>query len=941
MATDACIRGLRGIELAPDGTLYILSLRNTSSDQWRGYEWFYIRRIDPAGIIVPVGCVADDVRTFAVAPNGDFYMGISGGNTTAVISRCGANGEMTRVAGTGVRGFGGDGGLATEALLQSGLDDLAFGPDGSLYVADTWNNRVRRIDTQGIIDTVVGGGSLTTLYGDVSIAPARQISLNQGPDSVAVNGAGVYADSDSSLLWRIGSPLPSFTNDEIAIASEDGRELYKFSPEGRHLETLNALTGATLYRFGYDAAGRLASVTDGDGNITTIERLGDGTPTAIVAPFGQRTALAVNAEGYLSAIADPGGNAYALTYRAGGLLETLTDPNGRITRFAYDADGLLTLDENAAGGGLTLNRTGGYSDDFTVSVKPAEANATTYRVERTTTNDRRWTNTFPDGAVATALFKADDPTEVRLPDGIQTRRVDGADPRFGLDSPVPTSFTVTTPGGRAASLARNRSVTLDDPKDILSLKTLTEATTLNGRTSTSVFDAATRTYTSRTPAGRQTQTVINPLGRLTESRTTGLLPVNATYNANGRLDTLTQGAGPDARAVTFAYDADGYLDSITDALGRSAGFAYDPAGRVTRQTFPDGRAVEFDYDAKGNLTSLTPPGRPAHAFTYTPVDLTAEYLPPDVGAGTNSTQYSYNRDKQLTRVLRPDGKTVDLDYDAAGRLATLTVPEGVFGYAYHATSGHLSQITAPDGGALSFSYDGALLTGAAWTGTVAGSVGFAYDNDFRVTSVTVNGADPVAYAYDPDSLLIQAGGLTLSRDPQNGLLTGATLGAVADTWSYNGFGEPATYRAAQGATSLLDVAYTRDALGRITEKTETVGGVTATYAYGYDLAGRLVEVKEGGAVQATWGYDANGNRTHPRRRRRDRSLRRSGPPARLRRRDLPVHRQRRTEEEDSGRAGHRVHLRRARQPAASQAPRRPHPRLPHRRPQSPPRQESR
>ncbi len=683
MATDACIRGLRGIELAPDGTLYILSLRNTSSDQWRGYEWFYIRRIDPAGIIVPVGCVADDVRTFAVAPNGDFYMGISGGNTTAVISRCGANGEMTRVAGTGVRGFGGDGGLATEALLQSGLDDLAFGPDGSLYVADTWNNRVRRIDTQGIIDTVVGGGSLTTLYGDVSIAPARQISLNQGPDSVAVNGAGVYADSDSSLLWRIGSPLPSFTNDEIAIASEDGRELYKFSPEGRHLETLNALTGATLYRFGYDAAGRLASVTDGDGNITTIERLGDGTPTAIVAPFGQRTALAVNAEGYLSAIADPGGNAYALTYRAGGLLETLTDPNGRITRFAYDADGLLTLDENAAGGGLTLNRTGGYSDDFTVSVKPAEANATTYRVERTTTNDRRWTNTFPDGAVATALFKADDTTEVRLPDGIQTRRVDGADPRFGLDSPVPTSFTVTTPGGRAASLARNRSVTLDDPKDILSLKTLTEATTLNGRTSTSVFDAATRTYTSRTPAGRQTQTVINPLGRLTESRTTGLLPVNATYNANGRLDTLTQGAGPDARAVTFAYDADGYLDSITDALGRSAGFAYDPAGRVTRQTFPDGRAVEFDYDAKGNLTSLTPPGRPAHAFTYTPVDLTAEYLPPDVGAGTNSTQYSYNRDKQLTRVLRPDGKTVDLDYDAAGRLATLTVPEGVFGEPDH------------------------------------------------------------------------------------------------------------------------------------------------------------------------------------------------------------------------------------------------------------------
>lgn len=264
------------------------------------------------------------------------------------------------------------------------------------------------------------------------------------------------------------------------------------------------------------------------------------------------------------------------------------------------------------------------------------------------------------------------------------------------------------------------------------------------------------------------------------------------------------------------------------------------------------------------MTSLTPPGRLAHAFTYTLVDLTAEYVPPDVGAGIHSTQYRYNRDKQLTRVLRPDAKTVDLDYDAAGRLATLTVPEGVFGYAYHATSGHLSQIATPDGGALSFSYDGSLLTAATWAGTVAGSVGFAYDNDLRVTSVTVN-ADPVAYAYDPDSLLIQAGGLTLSRDAQNSLLTGSTLGAVADTWSYNGFSEPATYRAAQGATPLLDLAYVRDALVRITEKTESVGGAPApavTYAYGYDLAGRLVEVKKGGIVQTTWAYDANSNRTH-------------------------------------------------------------------------------
>ncbi|MGH9892171.1 MAG: RHS repeat domain-containing protein [bacterium] len=51
-------------------------------------------------------------------------------------------------------------------------------------------------------------------------------------------------------------------------------------------------------------------------------------------------------------------------------------------------------------------------------------------------------------------------------------------------------------------------------------------------------------------------------------------------------------------------------------------------------------------------------------------------------------------------------------------------------------------------------------------------------------------------------------------------------------------------------------------MGRITEKRETQGGLIRIYAYAYDLAGRLVEVKENGAVIATYRYDENGNRTH-------------------------------------------------------------------------------
>ncbi len=55
-------------------------------------------------------------------------------------------------------------------------------------------------------------------------------------------------------------------------------------------------------------------------------------------------------------------------------------------------------------------------------------------------------------------------------------------------------------------------------------------------------------------------------------------------------------------------------------------------------------------------------------------------------------------------------------------------------------------------------------------------------------------------------------------------------------------------------------SYSRDALGRITQKQETIEGVTTTYDYAYDLAGRLIEVKTDGVTSQTYSYDANGNR---------------------------------------------------------------------------------
>src|SRR5687768_8247563 len=64
------------------------------------------------------------------------------------------DGRLTTVAGTGEAGFAGDGGPASQAQLASPMD-LAVDADGNLLIADTFNHRVRKVDAQGVITTLV------------------------------------------------------------------------------------------------------------------------------------------------------------------------------------------------------------------------------------------------------------------------------------------------------------------------------------------------------------------------------------------------------------------------------------------------------------------------------------------------------------------------------------------------------------------------------------------------------------------------------------------------------------------------------------------------------------------------------------------------------------------------------------------------------------------
>jgi hypothetical protein len=98
-----------------------------------------------------------------------------------------------------------------------------------------------------------------------------------------------------------------------------------------------------------------------------------------------------------------------------------------------------------------------------------------------------------------------------------------------------------------------------------------------------------------------------------------------------------------------------------------------------------------------------------------------------------------------------------------------------------------------------------------------------------VKSSNVNELADISYQYNFDALPTQVGDLTLTRDADNGLLKGTTLGKVSTTLTHNPFGELLRYTASYEETPLYHVEYARDKLGRITDKISTLAGKVTTY----------------------------------------------------------------------------------------------------------------
>jgi sugar lactone lactonase YvrE len=241
-----------------------------------------------------------------------------------LVRRVRPDGIIERVAGTGLPGFGGEGGPALNASLNQ-PSGLAFDPQGNLYIADSANHRVRKLDPQGNLHTAAG--------------TSRDLPPGEGGPAL-----------ESALSFPMD--LSFGPGDQLFIADPGSHRVYTLGPEGllrslagtgspgQGLDGQPATRAALDQPLGLvaDGAGGVYVADTGNGRLVHVD--GGGVLRVLQADAGRPARLALDARGDL-VLADIAAHRVALLPVA----RQLADPGLRIsTAFSYQLESEAALD---------------------------------------------------------------------------------------------------------------------------------------------------------------------------------------------------------------------------------------------------------------------------------------------------------------------------------------------------------------------------------------------------------------------------------------------------------------------------------------------------------------------------------------------------------------------------------------------------------------------
>lgn len=496
-------------------------------------------------------------------------------------------------------------------------------------------------------------------------------------------GKRTYTFGDDPTPWELYPQLwlaerPAGREDEYELTGASGglpfytragsEDRLRVQADGTY--SLAKIEGTDI---AFDAAGRLTSLGDRNGNLIDYLYDVDARLSSIMGPNDRVITLSYDAGGRIAGAAGPGGRVITYTYDAAGNLVAVNDQTGRTVTYTYDAGHRLIGSADAAGNstltagydiyarvvGGSFGASASFSQEF--SLAQAETQVTdpyggeslrrfdeNYRIiEALDSLGNRVQVSYagdfgPEfitdshGAVTQIVYDSDgnpivafDRTGARSDlwyDGYQrliaTRDPEGIETAFGYDA-----------NHNLTKVYHDVHLVLDENGDLVSWSYYPDNVTTFG------YGTSGELLTNRDPLGHVTSFGYNTDGQLTAQTPSAGAATSLAYDDRLRLDSVTVAGS----AVDFGYDSADNLTQIATAAG-DVQFVYDDAARLTGMTDAEDHVTGFAYDADGNLVGVQ-------------------------DAAGESTAYDYDVVGKLTSAALPNGTATAYEYDELGRVA--------------------------------------------------------------------------------------------------------------------------------------------------------------------------------------------------------------------------------------------------------------------------------
>jgi YD repeat-containing protein len=596
------------------------------------------------------------------------------------------------------------------------------------------------------------------------------------------------------------------------IIDENGSRFATFQYDAKERVVSTEHSGAERYQLSYSSAGGITTTTVTD-------------PLGTVRPYVFQLTFNTFKNGSISGPACPSCGPTAQTFDANGNVATKTDWNGNITAYnSYDLTrNLETSRTEAAGTPQARTISTQWHPTFRLPAKLAEPLRITSYIYN------------GDGGASCGVAAGG----TLVPGVMCSKTIQPTSDATGA-----AGFAATSAGA-----ARTWSYTYNANGSVLSMD----------GPRTDVADLTSYAYYTNNDAdpGKRgnVASVTNALGQVTQI---------LSYNAHGQPLTIVD---PNGLTTNVTYDARLRLTS-RNVSGEITTYGYDGVGQLLRVTLPDGSFLAYGYDTAHRLTgiadsagnsityTLDAMGNRTHeqvfdqggslAQTRSRVFDALNRLAQDIGAQSQTTQYAYDNQGNVTGVTDPLGHATSNAYDALNRLVQVTDPnQGLTQYAYNGID-QLVAVSDPRNLTTSYNYDG-LSNLNAQASPDTGNTTNTYDTAGNLLTQTDAKGQTTRYAYDP-----------LNRVTSIVFADGSTQNYGYDQGA-NGLGRLTFFAETNSANQITVVQdYAYDAHGRTTLENRNIGGVNYAFGYAYDSGGRLSALSYPSGRTVAYGFDAAG-----------------------------------------------------------------------------------